>query len=282
VVSCREIRADDVDGVVDLLTRGFGRGRDYWSGAFRRLAEHRVPAGLPQYGYVLDADSTPVGVVLLIFTDVPRNGVPETRCNISSWYVEPAFRSFAAILAKRAIRCQNVTYFNVSPALHTWPILERQGFAPFAAGRVIAFPALSRHRSDGRVDVVAPGISPGRDLEQSEIDVLVDHGSYGCLSLICHDNGQRYPFVFGLDRRSLRLPVAHLVYCRSMADLIRLAKPIGRFLLRRGYRMIKFHADGPTPGIPGHYFGGKPKFRKGGESVWAGDVAYSEQVMFGY
>jgi len=282
VVACREIRAEDVDGVVDLLARGFGRGRDYWARALQRMTSHRVPPGFPRYGHVLADGASVVGVVLLIFTDVPRNGVSDIRCNISSWYVDPAFRSFAAILAKRAIRIPNVTYFNVSPAPHTWPILERQGFEPFAAGRIIALPALSRSRTDARVEVVAPGISPGLDLDQSEIDLMVDHLGYGCLSLNCEDGGRRFPFVFGLDRRNAWLPVAHLVYCRSINDLIRLAKPIGRCLLGRGYPLMKFHADGPTPGIPGRYFGGKPKFRKGGESIWPGDVAYSEQVMFGY
>ncbi len=282
MVACREIRADDVDGVVDLLTRGFGRGRGYWANALQRLTDHRAPPGLPKYGYVLDDGSRLVGVVLLIFTDVPRNGSPDVRCNISSWYVEPAFRSFAAILAKRAIRQQNVTYFNVSPAPHTWPILERQGFVPFAAGRIISFPALSCNRTDGRVSVIGPGIAAGRDLDQSEVNVLLDHHGYGCLSLICDDDGERYPFVFGLDRRSGWVPVAHLVYCRNINDMICFANPIGRFLLRRGYPLVKFHAEGPTAGILGRYFGGKPKFRKGGESVWPGDVAYSEQVMFGY
>jgi hypothetical protein len=153
---------------------------------------------------------------------------------------------------------------------------------PFAAGRTIAFPALSRNRTDARVQVVAPDTFPGPDLSRAEVDLLLDHLNWGCLSLICEAEGLRYPFVFGLERRSGKLPIAHLIYCRSISDLVRFAGPVGRFLLRRGYPVIKFHSDGPTRGIAGRHFGGAPKFRKGGVSVWPGDVAYSEQALFGY
>jgi hypothetical protein len=39
-VICREIRTTDADGVINLLTRGFGeaRGRMFWVAAFGRLA----------------------------------------------------------------------------------------------------------------------------------------------------------------------------------------------------------------------------------------------------
>jgi hypothetical protein len=282
VVRCREMRADDVDKVVDLLTRGFGRKRGYWSSALERLTNHPTPPGFPKYGYVIDHDGSIAGVVLLIFTAIGVNGELKVRCNVSSWYVEPGYRNYGSILSMRAVRHQNTTFFNVSPAPHTWTILERQGFIRFAAGRTIAVPALNRSLPGVRVRAVGPSVLSGPDLDQTEIDVLRHHTGYGCLSLICELETKRHPFVFGTDLRYGFLPVAHLVYCRKLEDFLRLAGPIGWFLLQRGYPFVIFDSNGPIRGIVGRHFGDRPRYRKGGDQVRLGDVAYSEQVMFGY
>jgi hypothetical protein len=282
VVCCREMRADDVSSVVDLLTRGFARKREYWISALEQLTNHPTPAGLPKYGYVIDDNGSIVGVVLLIFTAVGVNGTPEIRCNVSSWHVEPAYRGYGSILSMRAVRRQNTTFFNVSPAPHTRTILEKQGFVQFAAGRTLAVPALNRPLPGVRVRAVEPSVRCGPDLDQAELDVLRHHMNYGCLSLICQDNTERYPFVFGTQLRFGFVPVAHLVYCRQLEDFIRFAGSIGRFLAQRGYAFVIFDSDGPVRGITGRYFGDRPRYRKGGHQIRLGDVAYSEQVIFGY
>jgi hypothetical protein len=280
VTSCREIHANDIDRVVALLTRGFG-GEAYWAGALRRLTDHPTPPGLPKYGYVLEHDGALVGVILLIFTDVRIGGESHIRCNVSSWYVDPAHRSYASMLAKRATRLANVTYFNISPAPNTWSILDTQGFRPLAIGRTVSVPALNRPRFSVRVWLIATGTEPGRDLQQAEIDLLLHHTAYSALSLICEDDGQRHPFVFGLERRRGFLRIAHLVYCRDLSEFIRFAGPIGRFLLRRGIGLVEFNSNEPIAGIYGRY-SRQRKYWKGSDLIHAGDVAYSEFVMFGY
>jgi hypothetical protein len=280
VLRCREMRADDVEKVVDLLTRGFDRKRDYWSRALQRLTDHPTPLGFPKYGYVIDHDGSIGGVLLLIFTSMGVNG--KVRCNVSSWCVEPAYSSYGAILSMRAIRYQDAIFFNVSPAPHTQAILEMQGFRRFAAGRIIAAPALNRSLPGVRVRAVDPADRSGPDLDQAEIDLLRHHTSYGCLSLICEFDTERHPFVFGMHLRWGFLPLAHLVYCRKLSDFLRFAAPIGRFLLRNGYPFVIFDSNGPIRGVAGRYFGSRPRYRKGGDQVSLGDVAYSEQVIFGY
>ena len=70
---CREISAADLDAVADLLTRGFvGRSRDYWMQGLRRQAAREVPDGYPRFGYMLDHDGAPVGVLLLLYTRQDR------------------------------------------------------------------------------------------------------------------------------------------------------------------------------------------------------------------
>src|ERR1700729_3014137 len=109
-VSCRQIGQADLEHVIDLLVRGFPRrSRAYWTSAMAQLASRGAPDGLPRFGYLLEADGAPVGVQLLIFAE--RDG--SVRCNVSSWFVEPAYRGHAALLARMASKLKHVTYVNV-------------------------------------------------------------------------------------------------------------------------------------------------------------------------
>jgi hypothetical protein len=231
---------------------------------------------------VLDHDGRLVGVILLICTDVPSRGASHFRCNMSSWYVMPAYRGYASILAQRAIRHTNVTFFNVTPAPHTWPILEAQGFRPFVVGRVLSVPWLNRSPGHTRIEEIGPGIEADQDIEQAEIDLLLRHKAYGCVSVICQSDGHRYPFVFGIEQRRRFVYIANLIYCRDITEFLRFAGPLGRFLAWRGYGFVEIQSNGPIPGLIGRYSNGRPKYRKGGDQIHPGDVAYSELVMFGY
>jgi hypothetical protein len=281
MIRCREIQDDDLEAVVALLNQGFGQ-KNYRTEALQPLAEHRPPPGLPKYGYVLEHDRTLVGIVLLISTEVRIGGRSHVRCNVSSWYVQPAYRAYASLLTRYALRHKNVTFFNVTPAPHTWATLEALGFTRFAAGYMMAVPLLSRSAARAHVEIVRPATRPDRDLDQAEIDLLLQHQRYGCLSLICETDGQRFPFVFRLRWRHGVMHVAQLIYCRSNEIFLRCARPIGWFLARRGYLLVKLDSNGPVPGLIGRYTANRPKYRKGGDQVHLGDVAYSEEAMFRY
>jgi hypothetical protein len=101
MIRCREIGRADLAAVADLLTRGFKyRSRDYWMDGLRRTSVREVPEGFPRFGYMLDHEGTPVGVLLLIYAARDAGGGTCIRCNVSSWYVEPAFRNYAPMLTK--------------------------------------------------------------------------------------------------------------------------------------------------------------------------------------
>ncbi len=146
----------------------------------------------------------------------------------------------------------------------------------------ISIPALTRPPEAVHVKVIGSNTVPGPDLQNDELELLRRHEKYGCLSLICELPGERCPFVFGLQLRYSFVPVAHLVYCHDFGDFVRFAGAIGRFLLRRGYAFVIFDSNGPVQRIVGKHFGDRPRFRRGGDQVRLGDVAYSEQVLFGY
>jgi hypothetical protein len=283
-VRCREIGTADINGIVNLLTVGFRHHhntRAFWRRALKRLSEHLTPPGLPKYGYFLECRGTPVGAILLIFSSILVNGEPRIRCSVSSWYVEPAFRGYAGMLVSRALRHKNVTYFNITPAPNTLPMLEAQGYVRYCAGRLVSIPALSSRSHGTRVKAVEADTRPDEDLSSYEIELLLAHANYGCMSLICNSANDRHPFVFTTRRKFGLVPYAYLAYCRDLKDFVRFAGPLGRFLALRGIPLVVLDSNGPIRGLIGIYSDAFPKYFKGPDQPRLGDLAYSERVMFG-
>jgi hypothetical protein len=283
-IRSRLIGEADIGGVVDLLLKGFGqrRTRAFWLSVVDRLARHATPAHLPKYGYVLESDGALVGVVLLISTAIEGADASTTRCNVSSWYVEPEFRSYAPLLAVQATKHQNVTYLNISPMPHTRPIVEALGYELYGGGVFIAAPLLQLAPRPGGMRIVGADALPGAPYEAFEQKVLVDHAGFGCISFWCVSAERAYPFVFRPRRVGGLVPYAQLVYCRSIDDLVRFARPIGWALARRGRPLVMIDANGPIENLPGKYFADlKPKYFKGPDRPRLGDLAYTETAMFG-
>ena len=282
-IRCRQICAADIGEIVNLLASGFrDRRRGFWACALEQLTEHPTSPGYPRYGYLLECKGTPVGVILLIFSSIVVDGELKIRCNVSSWYVQPAFRSYAAMLASHALRYKQVTYFNITPDPHTLPILEAQGYIRYCAGRFMAAPALSAWSAGSHVQRVTSEICSGDDLPSWERELLLKHARYGCISLTCSSEGRSHPFVFLPRRKMGMVPCAYLAYCDHMDDFVRFAGPLGRFLAQRGIPLIALDSNGPIKGLVGRYSGGFPKYFKGPDQPRLGDWAYSERVMFGF
>lgn len=66
-------------------------------------------------------------------------------------------------------------------------------------------------------------------LDPHDGDLLLEHANFGCTSLWCITSQDAYRFVFRI-RQVKKVPCAQLVYCRSMDDFVRFARPIGYFL----------------------------------------------------
>lgn len=281
--SCRRIEEHDIDAVIDLLVRGFPvRKREYWMRGLKRQATRLLPPEFPRYGYLLEHAGIPVGVILLLSAPADSGGV---RCNLSSWYVEPEFRGHASFLIAFALRHKQATYVNISPARHTWPTIEAQGFRPYCNGQLFTVPALSRGCDRAEVhEVMAGAAVPGR-LSEAERELLATHAGYGCLSLVCSAADGDHPFVFmpfRIRRIRIPLPCMHLIYCRSTKDFVRFAGSLGRFLLRHRTALVALDANGPVKGLIGSYLEGRVrKYYKGPDRPRLGDLAHTELVLFG-
>jgi hypothetical protein len=280
-IRCRAIAIADSPAVIALLTRGFPeRTIDYWTHALRALAERDSLEGFPQFGYMIENDSTPVGVILMIFRHAEGDAI---RCNISSWYVDDAFRGFASLLIAAALRHKNVTYVNISPTPHTWPVIEAQGFRRYSSGQMLTFPALSFSAPSAAIESFDPSIHDDSLLASDEYKIMIDHVGRGCIGLVTRDGQAAQPFLF-LPRHVLgnRIPVLQLVYCRDIFEFVRLAKPIGRWLLHRGHLMVLVDALERFPGMPGVFFKDRgPKYARGPSPPRLGDLSFCENVLFG-
>ena len=273
-IRVRELMTEDVDAVVTLLLRGFDdRSEEYWRAGLQRLGDRALPGAYPRYGYGLSAAGRLVGVLLLIFSRADDDSI---RANVSSWYVDPDYRLYSAMLVARAMRLREVTLINVSPAPHTLPTISAQGFLPLSAGTMYAVPALAVVRRGVKVARIAPASGIQATIAQS-------HAALGCLSFLVTYRGQDFQFVFLPRRnRSSGVPFAQLVYCSDVKTFVRFAGALGRQLLRLGYPAVILDANEPVRGLIGHFFAGrKVKYYRGPARPRLGDLSGTELILFG-
>jgi hypothetical protein len=282
-IRCRQIGEADIAAVAALLGRGFpNRTRQFWTDALDRLARREPPPGFPKYGYLLESGDGPVGALLLICSTIPEGGRVATRCNLSSWYVEPAYRAYATLLVSQALGHKDITYTNVSAAPHTWPIIEAQGFLRYCDGVFVAVPMLKDLFGGEGARVFDARQNPTASFDPAEQDILQRHAEHGCISLWCETATGAYPFVFQPRLVKRAMPCAQLIYCRDVGDFVRFAGPIGRYLARRGKPFVIIDSNGAIAGLLGTFRpGSMPKYFKGPQRPRLGDLAYTEYVVLG-
>ena len=282
----REIQDSDLDAIADLLTRGFvHRSRDYWMRGLRRQGARSLAQDAPRYGYLLENDGKAVGCLLVIYSTKVIDGEATLCCNNSSWYVDPEFRNYAALFASMTQKRKDVTYFNITPAVPTWRILEAQGFKIYCRGLYFSIPALSSGERGMRVEAVTPETTAIAGLPDDELAMLKRHAGYGCVSLVCRMANKAVPFVFFPLRKRrgiIPLPALQLGYCRTVADYAACAGVLGRYLLWRGSPIIILDANGPMTGLIGVYSEARGrKYFKGPHQPRLGDLADTELAIYG-
>lgn len=280
------IQDADVDALAALLNEGFaGRKLAFWQAGLARLASRPLPEGTPRYGYCLDAGGKLVGVLLLIASHRPRNGMAQPFTNVASWYVQENFRAYAQLLVSMALKSKTTTYFNVSAAPHTWPIVEKQGYRMYCAGLYFAFAVLAPKRPG--VEIIDINTSPDHAIlgTMNDGELLRRHADLGCRVLVCRTGGEATGFVFRrLAARAgrLKLPAMMVLYASGYNRLQSLAGNLGRYLLPEAAPILIFDAMGKVPGIPGLFTDRRGrKFAKGPHTPELCALADTELAIFG-
>ncbi len=279
-VSCRAIVETDVESVIDLLVEGFPeRLRSYWERGLSRMRARPVIDDFPRYGYLLILDGVPTGCILLIMSR-DAEGVP--RGNVSSWYVRPRAGFLANMLVSKVFQKKTLTITNISPALHTIPMLEAQGYRRFVGGQMLCLPALSLRggfRSVRRVDASGRG---AEDLTPYEAELLARHAGDGCFALVCTDGAKAAPFVFARTHvLQGRVPAAHLLWCRDLEAFTRCASALGRWLLLHGMPAVVIDTDAKLSLVGSLRESRSQKFFRGPKRPRLGDLADTELAIFG-
>ena len=276
----RPIEERDLDEVAVLLARGLSYRKEYFVQLFDRLRTHPTPPGFPKYGYVLANQASIVGAILLIFSEVKTSGSSLIRCHVTSWYVEPEFRPYAALFFWPMLKRSDVTYLNTSARPGSIATIQVQGFSKYSEGQFVTIPLLHFHSGlHHGVLRWANGQPPDAECDPAEQDILLAHQKYGNISFWCIEQGKAYPFVFQKRLFKGILPGAQLVYCREVGDVVRFVGPIGRAFISRGLFLLRMDSNGPVAGLTGLYINGmEPRYYKGPKPR-VGDLAYTQTVM---
>ena len=184
-VRCRPIAPDDRDNVVNRLALGFPmRDRAYWERAVAQLDRYVAAQGFPHYGYLLQVGEEIVGALLMIFKRSSVDGSSVLSCNLSSWCVDEAYRSYAPLLVNAATRDKAVTYVNISPEKLTRSTVEAQGFAAYCEGLFFALPLLSWRHPGIRRAASRARSSQAADVDPDDLALMRGHAGLDCLRIV--------------------------------------------------------------------------------------------------
>jgi hypothetical protein len=281
----REIERSDFEEVSEFLGQRIGYPRGYFMELLQRMTKLPAISGYPRYGRILIYGSKVVGAIILIFSMRTRQeAIPVVRCHVTGWAVEPAFKPMATFFFARDVAQKDVTYLNLSASWspRTIPIIEAQGFVRYSDGEFLSVPALEFSAPGKKVVIVSGESLPNMSFEASDRNLLLDHSSFGCISLWCLTPERAYPFVFRPRLFKRIIPGAQLIYCSDIEHFVRFAGPIGRYLARRGKYVVRIDANGPILGLVGVYQHGVDCRYCKGTKPPLGDLAYTHLAMCDY
>jgi hypothetical protein len=281
-LTVREIEVDDHLAVSSYLGANIGYPQSYFNSLFAILTSKDVPPGYPRYGYVATVGRRVVGAILLIFTNVENHGAASIRCHVTSWCVDKQYRMLALALFARGFKFRDVTYINISAGPGVRPIIQAQGFREYSRGEFIFSPFMHIFKGPTapKVRILDWRHEPQATYDSYELQVVRDHGRYGCLSFWCVHEERAYPFVFHERIYKSVIPGVQLLYCRDNDSLVHLVGPVARFLAKRGKLFVGVDANGPLAGLTGHFMDGtEPRYFKGPALPRLGDLAYTQKAM---
>jgi hypothetical protein len=277
-MAIREIADDDLGGVHRLLVEGFPfRSEKYWTKGLANLRSLPGVEGFPKYGYLVEADDAPQGLLLTITSDRGAHGV---RTHFSSWYVREKYRHFALAVVRQALELQKTTFINPSPSDHVVRILEAFGFEPYTAGTVMLDLRTAMQRGAARGAVQRLGIGDLADLPEHERQIAEDHLRMGCDVLRLETDVRAGLLIHRRKWVKRSLPSSQVI----LADpdlMLELAGPVMRALASRGSLLALCDVDQTQEPPIGRVFQRGVRYFKGAEAPPVGDLSYSELAVFG-
>lgn len=209
-MTTRIVRAgpDDVERVLPLLARHF---TTLTPDMVRALFAQRWRGADDPCGQLLLDGERVVGFIGHIFSRRPVDGVEHTFCNLSTWAVDPPYRSQGSLLLLPLFELarQGVTITDFTAAPEVRPLWERLRFAPVDSGQlqlpIVSLAQLGR-RSRARVLLDEPALA--RALTPAQQALHRDHQLADCHHLLARSPEGTCYAVFTVDPGLGGLPTA--------------------------------------------------------------------------
>jgi acetoacetyl-CoA synthetase len=210
----------DFDEISTLLDRGFRDDRIAWS----RIFDYTWVDARPDFGFVLVAEGRVVGFLGTVYSRAPSTaGRAAWVCNLSSWFVQDAYRGWGSYLLWAATRRTDTIYTSITPTRETQSMLKTLRYRTLDRQRFF-LPLLNPGTFRlGRLTIETDPARIRPHLGESDRTILDDHASCDLLHMLAGDDrGSTYLIakrrLLSLTR-TLRVPTSELLYC-SDADLL--------------------------------------------------------------
>lgn len=282
IVSLRPVERGDVPAIVRLLHREFA---PYLSESrIEVLFRHHWRTSPPDWGWWLEAGGAPVGFLGTLNSERASAGVSVRVSNLSSWYVQPAYRTSGLRLLMAAVGRRDHILTALSPSAAAEGIYRKLGFSVISTGFYVLTPLHALGGLLPRVRVVTSPRAIEPLLDEEERRLLQDHLPYHCSHYLLQAGGRT---CYMIAKRRLRharpqFGVSELLYVGAVDLLLSHLDPVVRAVLAHD-RVVAVALDEKV--LAGRRIGGIRRARRQFARLPPGtlaprDTLYSEMVLF--
>lgn len=137
-IQVRKATLHDAEGVIALLDQFYPGVPHHWRQLF---TPRSFTSGEDYPGLVIVDEERVVGFLGTVLSDHDTSKGRVTVCNLSCWYVEPAYRQHGLKLFLNVMKLPGIAaWTNLTAAPHTYEWLHRSGYMPFVDKQTVIFP----------------------------------------------------------------------------------------------------------------------------------------------
>ncbi|HJS86545.1 MAG TPA: acetoacetate--CoA ligase [Acetobacteraceae bacterium] len=249
----RPAGAQDVDALCAFLVDAF-RAAGIPAAAWRRLFDYPWFGEKPDFGFVLVDGAEIVGFLGTVYARRQTRKGTGIVCNLTSWYIRPAYRGWGTALLAAALRDDSITYTALTPGPLSRKVFKALGFAPLVERRIVMPPLFHPGTLRGPRPVLSfdpPTVR--RFLDERQQRIFDDHAPYDCLQMVLAAGPERAHIVVKRRAMSLRrlhrrlpqsvtFPYSEILHCSAPPLLARYLEQVKLPILRR-QRTLALVAD---------------------------------------
>ena len=229
------VGAGDFEAVYPLLRNFQTNNPQITRERWQRLFDYTWPVDEPARALVLRAGERHVGIVCTMYSDRLIAGRRERRCNVNSWYVEPAYRAQSLELMAAALSVPCDTMTALTPMRVHLPFYEQMGLQPLESGLRILLPVPTAPLTSGFRATRDPQRIADL-LDGEERTAFEQHRGQMCQHLLIYGKSARCYIAF-TRTAGRRVSFSHLHHIGHL-DLFLAALNLVKFELYRANRTL--------------------------------------------